>query len=418
MFSRLRKLGQYIPTLLLAFALAVTAWVSSVTETDPSEDRIYPNPVLIEVVGQDPGLLLTSDVPSQVSLTLNAPRSVWNRIINEQVPVRALIDLSGLDAGTYKVPIQIQIEIQPVQIVSYTPSLLTLKLEALVSQTFDIRLIESGEVAVGFQAEKPVISENDTTINGPKSLVNKIQEVQAIIDLDHANEDINRSVILKALDENGDMIEGVDINPDSITVEIAITQRGGYRNVVVKVVPIGQVDSGYRVTNISVFPPTVTVFSTDPKLVDDIPGYVDTAALDLNGANDDLALNLPLDLPPGVSVVGKQTVAVQVGIASIEGSLTLSDMVVEVINVSEYLEATVSPVTVDVILSGPLPLLDELDVQHVQVIVDLEGEGVGNYQRVPEVVISIPDLRVESILPGSVEITLSVSGLSETTPPT
>jgi YbbR domain-containing protein len=167
------------------------------------------------------------------------------------------------------------------------------------------------------------------------------------------------------------------------------------------------VASGYRVTNISVFPPTVTIFSADPKLVDEIPGYVETKALDLNGAKDDLDLRLPLDLPPGVSVVGEQTVAVQVGIAAIEGSLTLSDKQVEVIGLPNIYQVRTSPETVDVILSGPLPLLDQLITTDVRVIIDLTGEAVGTFQRVPSVEIDLPDIRVESILPGSIEVVVT-----------
>jgi hypothetical protein len=55
-------------------------------------------------------------------------------------------------------------------------------------------------------------------------------------------------------------VTGVNISPAQVSVRKAISQRGGYRNVVVKVIVDGQVARGYRVTNISVFPPAVTVF--------------------------------------------------------------------------------------------------------------------------------------------------------------
>ena len=64
---------------------------------------------------------------------------------------------------------------------------------------------------------------------------------------------------------------------------------------VVKVASTGQVASGYRLTNISVFPPTVTVFSTNPSLVDRLPGFVETSPLDLTGVKDDIDIRLPLE---------------------------------------------------------------------------------------------------------------------------
>ena len=409
MIEKLRNLSKNIPVLLLAFALAVAVWISAVTSTDPTQQRIYPRAVNVEVVGQDPGLVVTSEIPKTVNVTLRAPESIWNRLINEAIPVKAVLDLSGLEAGEHNHNIQIQVGIRPVEIVSCSPCDITLNMEKLVSQEMSIRLVEIGELAVGFQAENPVWNQKTAVVSGPESAVERVEEVLAEFDLNNASETISRAVPLMALDVDGIEVPNISLTPSRINVSMTISQRGGYRNVVVKVSPSGQVASGYRVTNISVFPPTVTVFSQDPKLVDDLPGYVETEALDLTNAKDDLDLRLQLDLPPGVSIVGEQTVAVQVGIAAIEGSITLSDMEIEVEGLSDFLKAAISPEVVDVIISGPLPLLDTLTKNNFRVVVDLTGEEAGTYQRVPTVVFDIPDLRVESILPESVEIILTVA---------
>ncbi len=108
-----------------------------------------------------------------------------------------------------------------------------------------------------------------------------------------------------------------------------IIQRGGYRNVVVKVDTNGNLANGYRLTNISAYPPSVTVFSADPKIVDSLPGYVETAPIILDGMKDDKDIRISLNLPQGVSVVGDQTVSVQVGVSTIESSVTLNGMRVE-----------------------------------------------------------------------------------------
>ncbi len=407
MIEKLRELSKNIPILLLAFALAVAVWISAVTSTDPTQQRIYPRAVNVEIVGQDPGLVVTSEIPTTVNVTLRAPESIWNRLINEAIPVKAVLDLSGLDAGEYDLNIQIQVGIRPVEIVSCNSCKVVLSMEKLVSQEMPIRLVETGELAVGYQAEDPVWEQKTTIVSGSESAMQEVKEVRAELDLSNADETISRAVSLTALNAEGLEVSGITLTPNRIDVSMTITQRGGYRNVVVKVSPSGQVASGFRVTNISVFPPTVTVFSEDPKLVDDLPGYVETEALDLTLAKDDLDLRLQLDLPPGVSIVGEQTVAVQVGIAAIEGSITLSDMKVEVEGLSDSLQAAISPEVVDVIISGPLPLLDTLTATSFKVVVDLTGEEAGTYQRVPTVEFDISDLRVESILPESIEIILT-----------
>ncbi|NMC79315.1 MAG: hypothetical protein GYA59_08145 [Chloroflexi bacterium] len=377
------------------------------TAADPTQERIYPRSVSIEIVGQDPALVLTSEVPTQMTITLSAPASIWDRLQNEQEPIRAVVDLSGLGAGTYTVPVQVQVSIRPVEVVSYSPQTLTLELEMLASRTLPIRLVQRGELAIGYEAETPQLNQTSATVSGPESLVNQVKEVRAVLDVNAAEQSINRSIALQAIDAKEMVVNGVTVSPEQVAVSLTITQRGGYRNVVVKVVVKGQVASGYRVTNISVFPPAVTVYSSDPKLVDELPGYVETAALELSNAREDLDVFLQLNLPPGVSVVGDQTVEVQVGVEAIEGSLTLADMPVEVVGLGPGLVASTSPERVDVILAGPLPLLDSLTARDVRVLVDMTDETAGTYQRVPKVELTIPELSVESILPGSVEIVIA-----------
>ena len=67
-------------TMLWAMLLSVAVWIAAVTAADPDEQRIFGKPVPIEIVGQDPGLVILGDIPKEVEITLRAPLSVWNRL--------------------------------------------------------------------------------------------------------------------------------------------------------------------------------------------------------------------------------------------------------------------------------------------------------------------------------------------------
>jgi len=174
------------------------------------------------------------------------------------------------------------------------------------------------------------------------------------------------------------------------------------------VVVTGQVASGYRLTNISVFPPAVTVFSADPQIVSDLPGFIETEPLNIEGLKDDLDISLRLNLPEGISVVEDQTeVLVRVGIAAIESSLTLPNLPVEITGLQPGLSVQISPETVTVIIAGPVALLDRLRASDVRAVVDLTSLSEGTYQIQPEVEILISELRTESLLPENVEVIIS-----------
>jgi len=94
-------------------------------------------------------------------------------------------------------------------------------------------------------------------------------------------------------------------------------------------------------------------------------------------------------------------------ISAIESSLTLSGEQVEITGLPGNMSAQISPTTVDVIISGPLPLLNTLTHQDVRITVDVTGLGEGTHQLTPTVQILISNLQVESILPETVEVILT-----------
>ena len=93
-------------------------------------------------------------------------------------------------------------------------------------------------------------------------------------------------------------------------------------------------------------------------------------------------------------------------ITAIEGSLTLTNMKVDISGLDAYLEVSISPAEVDVIPSGPLYLLDQLSASQVRVYIDLTGRGAGTYQLAPSITLNNKDIRVESMLPGTIEVTI------------
>lgn len=403
----LQRLLKYIPTFLTALVLAMAVWISAVTSTDPTEERQFSQPIPIEVIGLDPGLLVTNEPPAQVNVVLSAPRSIWNQLTADPSSIRAVMDLSGLEPGSHSVVVQVQVGMRPVQIISYAPRAVTVALERLSTRTVPITLVTRGDPAVGYQAGLPTLSQTSTIVSGPASLVQRVHKIEALLDLTQVFETVNRTLTLQALDANEMPVNGLTLTPDRVTVTLPINQKGGYRNVVVKVVTSGEVAKGYRLTNISVFPPAVTVFSSNPMTISNLPGYVETMPLDLANVRDDLDISVTLNLPEGVSVVGDQTVLVRVGIAAIQSSLPLSNQKIKVIGLSPNLKATLSPETIDLILSGPLPMLDALKASDVTITLDLTGLAMGTYQLEPKIEISISEIKVESVLPGTIEVIIT-----------
>jgi YbbR domain-containing protein len=398
-------LATNLRTFLLAFILALVVWVTAVTAANPDETQIYPHPISIEFIGQDPGLIMTGGtVPQQVEITLRAPHSVWQSLLSGETTVRAMVDLTGLGSGTHTVTVQVQIDTRPVRIISITPETFDLSLEPQVTRSLAINLTITGNPATGYQVGNVALNPAMVVITGAESLVSQIDHIQATLDLTDARQNIAASIPLQAVNANGTGVSGVTILPDKAQISLPIIQQGGYRDVAVKVMTVGNPASGYSLTSVAAFPPIVTVYSANSDTIDSMPGYVETSSLDLSGAQADIEKQLEIILPPDVTLISGQSVTVKVGIAPIEGSRTISYRPVESIGLATELSAQLSPETVDVILSGPLPVLDSLPISDVHVQVDLTGLTPGTYQLTPKVSGAGQNVTVESILPETVEV--------------
>lgn len=407
-------LAKNISTLLLAVVLSMIVWVSAVVTADPNEEQTS-KPIKLEITGLDPGLMIVGDIPNQVRLTLVAPKSIWNRINDNPELLNAWIDLSGYEPGDYVVEIKTSFEPSPVRFVRVDPQEVQLNLEKLVSRRIPVEINVQGDVPIGYRKETLALDPSEVSIIGSESAVNRVSLAQARLNIAGATQTIQETVPIDLLDENGDPVSNVDLNPQEVSVSLPISLLGGFKNVAVKVATSGQVAEGYRLTNITVTPPTVTVFSDDPRLVEELPGFVETLPVVLTDLTDDSEISVGLNLPQGVTPVREPNVLVQISVAAIEGSRTFSVPVLPT-GLSPDLMATISPEIVDVIAAGPLNLLEELTASDFQVYVDLEGLPVGIYQRPPTAEVIPDQVRVQTTLPDTVEVNISLAPTPTITP--
>jgi YbbR domain-containing protein len=270
-----------------------------------------------------------------------------------------------------------------------------------------VRVRLEGNTPLGYVARPPESNTLTVTVSGPASLVAQVVEAQAVVSVEGRRADVDGEFDLRPYDAQGKEVPYIALTPSRITVHIAIEQMSGFRDVAVTARLTGQVASGYRISGITVDPPVVTVYGA-PEVISQIPGYLETAPLDLENTKESLDVRLPLVAPEGVSLLMKEPlVVVRVTVVPIEGSMTVRRPV-EIQGLAPGLTATVAPEEVEVILNGPLPVLEELRPEDVRVLVDLFNLTPGQYSREPQVVVTPPGVTVGAILPATVQVEISI----------
>jgi YbbR domain-containing protein len=400
----MRWLGSNLTSLILSLLLALVVWISAVTSANPNTEAEFILP--LEVVRQASDIAIVDELPDSITVTVLAPESII-RQLEEDNPLFAYIDLSDISAGTYRFTVQVDIpdQVKPIRILIRNPDQLELRLSNLISKILPASIRIEGEPAIGYQTGSLSWDGDDVTITGQENRVQEVTSVVGILDITDATGTISRTVYLEARNGDDEVVKGVTLTPETVTVDQAISLQGGYRNLAVNVTTIGSVEPGYRFTSITPAPPTVMVFSEDPQLVEGLPGYVNTKPLDLTGVDDYLETILELDLPEGITVVGDPTVLVQVNVTALETNLVISREI-EIIGLLPGLEAEVSPLQVTVSVSGPVPILENLTLRDIRVVVDLTDLGVGTYTIIPTVEILPEDVIFEDLSPTTVEVVI------------
>ena len=133
---------------------------------------------------------------------------------------------------------------------------------------------------------------------------------------------------------------------------------------------------------------------------------INTAPVDVTGAEADVVRTVPLLRPNGVTVVGVESATVRVAVQPLQGQ-QVRDVAVTVQNVPEGRTASVVPGVVQVTLSGPQPALARLQVSDVVATANMEGLGEGT-QSVPVTArVGVEGIQVDRVSPERVNVTLS-----------
>lgn len=416
-----RRFISEIGTIFLALGMAFLVWIAAVREEDPIVTNDLEQFVPITFLLPADGLFVVGkdSLTSEIQVQIRAPESVWRSLTRDSI--KATLDLSGYPAGIHEVPIKVEMLEQQASVVKILPSQLTVQLEPLVVKTIPISIQVMDTPSQGYFHRTPVSEPISATIKGAADTIKMVDKIVARINLNNSKETVSKEIVLTPRDIKDEAIKDIILEPASSLITVPIDQRFGYKDVSVKANVIGQPAPGYWISSITVEPATVTLVG-GPAALNEVTGLVETAAIDLSGITEDLVKRVPLILPPGSSmVVGENQntdtgpgVQVTIGIAALTGGRTMQ-LGLTIQGVKQDLTWTASPETVEVILSGSLPILQKLQEDDITLIIDLFGLPVGTHRIQPDII--YPDgIEITSIIPDTIEITLKPSLGTTATP--
>ena len=416
-----RELAIHLGMLAFAALLALVTWLVVSDFTNPPRlARVEEIP--LQVSPPASSLYVESTIPESVSAIIQAPETVLRTLRNTSF--QATLSLTDLPAGLHHLTPVVTPADRRVRVLSVEPPAIDVYLVEVISRTVPVmvKLTERGTLPAAFEVTGlPTAEPATVTVEGPAPRVTRIARAEVRVTLRDVRTTIqeNRPVLL--LDQRGQPITGVDVYPDTVLITVPIRRRLDTRDVAVHAVIDGEPARGYWLSNLDVTPDTVTL-QGDPALLDQIGGFVDTLPVSVAGAVGNIEQEIPLDVPSGIAVLDSQgaplgTVTVRIRIEPLQGHMTVRRPV-QAIGIPAATTIRIVPQEVDVLLSGPQPVLDAIaaDPALVQVFINAAQQPIGEAQTITPTIIA-PDGVVARLAPPVVQVTLSTTAGEERAAP-
>jgi diadenylate cyclase len=407
------QLWQNIGLLFITVVITLTIWSFVIAQTNPTVRETFTNiPLQVEQIPDN--MALVSNLPPSVSAVIRTTNANLNNLRPDNF--QAVASLSDYGPGQHDIPIAIRGGGDLVQVLGTEPVFLTLELAPIVSRTIPIQvhLNDSQILSAAYElSSQPTTSPISVTVTGPQPLLDRIDQVQAALSISSATTTIRETRPLRALDAAGNEVAGIALEPAQVQVIVPISRRQDALDVGIRAVTEGTPPEGYWLSSLSVAPANVTL-QGEPALLGDLNGFVDTLPVDLREAVGPLSIQVPLQLPPGITAVDNNgipifSVTVNAQISARTGDLLLQRPV-EVLGARAGVTVTVDPHQMELLISGPLPTLNEIERNPnlVRVILDISemapGDGL-TAPRTPRLI--IPDGVQAQLIRDTVLVTMT-----------
>lgn len=396
----MRSVISQLFSISMSVVFALIVW--AVATSEQSRAAFFPDALAIEIANRADGLVVYQKTADSVRVKVRAPQASWDQL--RPASFRVAADLKSLDTGLHQVPLTVQVTDPRVTVIEVEPAEVGVRLERVKSREFEVHGDVIDAAPLGYINKPPVMSPMTVTVTGPAVLVDQVSEAVADIFLRGAKAPFERESVVVLRDGQGKPVPGVTVAPASVLVKVQIEQRVGYKDVSLKTVLKGNVAPGYWISNIVVSPSTATIVGSAEALAK-IPGFVETLPIDVEAATTDVSKRAVLALPEGVTMLNSDGVTVQVSITPILGGQTVR-RTASLQGLRNGLNATISPDSVEVILSGPVTTLQNLTLNDIQVVLDAAGLAPGTHSIKPRVPTLPTTLRVQSIVPDAIQVVI------------
>ena len=405
------KLFQNMTLKMASLAGAIIIWLIIMNINDPVVTRIiYDVPVNVVNTSYIESMGLSykiSDGYDTIAVTVRGNRSLVESLTASRFNVTAdLTQIISLETEPVMVPLTVDSPRISSENLTASPRNINIDIEEMVSKEFVINATASGTTpANGFEVGEMTVKPETITIRGPGTLIDKIERVNAIVDVTGIRTDKDIQPDIRITDKNGEQITdtqmsylSMNVTEEEMTVHVTVyAVRSG---VSLKVETSGEPASGYTVGNIAVTPSTLSVVGSRAVLDRlEQEGNVititsDSGLVDVTDKVSDVSVKIDIRrvLPEGLSLASQISTTAVVSVQILPAnsrSVTVETRNINLIGLSDGYSCVFESSSLEIKIQGSPEVLDGLSTEDLSASVDLSGLMIGR-QKVP-VSVALPD---------------------------
>lgn len=391
-----KNIGNNLSLKILSLAVAILVWLLVVNVNNPISTKSF---VISDVellneayIDADGKMCMQDEEQVPIRVTIKAQRKILDKI--SQRDIRAVADLQqavSLNTDPVMVPITVSCgRISPDNI-EVTPQNLSLHLEEKDTQEFVVNVTTNNtKPDRGYEIGTLTSNPEKIKITGPMSLINKIDKVNASIDVDGATEDVIQEKDVKIIDKNGEEFTDTDMGYLNVS-KVYVTARlwKVQSNVKISAEYTGEPAEGYQVESISTTPNVLSVAGSEDALAAlkeqnntiCLPGSV----ADISDRDSDFEekINISEYLPDGIKLTSdsSEDVFVRVNILP-EGSnvCEVPTKNICVNNSPDGMQVAFDTAKIEIRVKKDSENLDDLTEKDIKASIDLKGMSEGSYE--------------------------------------
>lgn len=365
----------------LSLFLAVILWAVAISELDPLCTNDY-GPVPVNFIGEEhfdeQNLVMISGQNSVMRVRVEGHHSKLLGFGVEDISVTA--DLAGFDApGNYQISgskLKVNVPVGDLKITSYSPKSLSITIDRMDSKEFPVDLQVTGSPAAGYQYREPELSMENIMVNGPATILEKIDRVMVNVEANALSESMVYTAPIVFMDAEQNVIQSELLSPeaDTIDVTIRITKEGEIP-LQVDLIPSETLEADD--VAVKIVPETIAVHA-DQLVLEHYEaltlGQIDLSTLTLSGV-----YTFPIQLPGRLTAIGNipstAEVTVEVKDQAFHNFVITEFDLNDVAAVPAPVKVETSSVTVTV--TGPRELVESLNSDDISVSLSYDSSVLG-----------------------------------------